>query len=240
MQRKAPDHTEGGRCECIGALRDRDDEGDHPRDVLVDELDLRNECGNDVELPKPMPNKAIPSHSSGMLEPAAAMKAMEPVICTAQLAQATSRVSVPSGKIQPTSVRPTIAKAVASPIAMPACCAPSTGARSENRWATKPIYANSPKAMPAASVRNSTSLQSSERGRSFAVARVTRTARARGGPSGAKPMGWGVRENSFRARPHITAAMAEPISAVAIGNPRRSIAAGQSGEKMTPPILPPL
>jgi hypothetical protein len=43
IQRKAPDHTEGGRREGVGALRDRDDEGDHPRDVLVDELDLRNE-----------------------------------------------------------------------------------------------------------------------------------------------------------------------------------------------------
>ena len=102
--------------------------------------------GNDVELPKPMPNKAMPRHSNGTLEPAAAMNAREPVICTAQLAQATSRRSAPSGMIQPTSVRPAIAKAVANAIAMPACCAPSTGTRSENKCATKPICANSPKA----------------------------------------------------------------------------------------------
>src|SRR5262249_17996886 len=44
--------------------------------------------GNDVELPKPMPNKAIPSHSTGVLEPAAAMKVMEPIICTAAPAHA--------------------------------------------------------------------------------------------------------------------------------------------------------
>ena len=43
MQRKAPDHTEGGRRERIGSLSDSDDEGNHPRHVLIDEFDLRNE-----------------------------------------------------------------------------------------------------------------------------------------------------------------------------------------------------
>jgi hypothetical protein len=59
-------------------------------------------------------------------------------------------------------------------------------------------------------------------------------------PSGAKPICWGVRDKSSSARTHITAAMIEPINIVASGNPNRSIAATQSGEKMTPPILPPL
>src|SRR5207247_1882241 len=84
---------------------------------------------------------------------------------TAQLAHATSRRSTPSGMIQPTSVRPAIANAVASPIAAPACCGPSKGVMSENRCATRPICANSPKAIPAASVRNAISLNSSEPGR---------------------------------------------------------------------------
>jgi hypothetical protein len=59
-------------------------------------------------------------------------------------------------------------------------------------------------------------------------------------PSGAEPSWWGLRDKTLSARIHITAAMTEPINTVAIGNPKRSIAATQSGEKMTPPILPPL
>jgi hypothetical protein len=48
------------------------------------------------------------------------MKAMEPVICTAQLAHATNLRSTPSGMIQPTSVRPAICQS---------CCQPHRYAR---------------------------------------------------------------------------------------------------------------
>src|SRR5262245_13247561 len=43
VQRQAPDHTEDSWRERISGLCDCDDEGDHPRNVLVDEFDLRNE-----------------------------------------------------------------------------------------------------------------------------------------------------------------------------------------------------
>ena len=43
MRRKTPDHTEDGRCERIGGLCDSNDKGNHPRNVFVDEFDLRDE-----------------------------------------------------------------------------------------------------------------------------------------------------------------------------------------------------
>src|SRR3546814_8812327 len=43
MRSEFPDQAEGGRCECIGTLCDRNDEGDHTRHVVRDEFDLSNE-----------------------------------------------------------------------------------------------------------------------------------------------------------------------------------------------------
>ena len=50
-----------------------------------------------------------------------------------------------------------MAAAVASPIAMPAVCAPSKGASADSRWAIRPICATSPSAMPAARLRKARS-----------------------------------------------------------------------------------
>src|SRR5262249_49085329 len=195
--------------------------------------------GSEVELPKPMPNKTMPRSMSGMLVPSARRKAREPSICAAYDADATSRRSAPSGIAQPTSVRPATASAVANPIATPACCAPSAGASRENRWATRPICANSPSAIPAARVRNLRSRHSSDPGRGFAAGETTDVGGAPG-PSGVNPICCGVRENSVDASTHMMAAMTNAIAAAATGKPSIPIAATQSGEKITPPTLPPL
>ena len=68
----------------------------------------------------PTPNRMILSMSNGIWLPPAIRNAMEPVICTAKLPQATRRRSAPTGINQPTSVRPAIAAIVAALIAMPA------------------------------------------------------------------------------------------------------------------------
>jgi hypothetical protein len=59
-------------------------------------------------------------------------------------------------------------------------------------------------------------------------------------PSGVNFICWGVRANTRSARIHIVAAITTPIAAAAIENPTALIAAAQSGEKTTPPRLPPL
>jgi hypothetical protein len=145
------------------------------------------------------------------------------------------------GMSQPMSVRPQIANAVANPMARPACCAPSAGTSKEKRCAVKPICANSPKAIPAESVRNFQSPQSRDPG-SDRAAGDARQAVGPHGPSssGVNPICCGVRDSTEPARTHMVSAAATPIAAAAIGNPKRPIAATQSGEKITPPMLPPL
>lgn len=59
-------------------------------------------------------------------------------------------------------------------------------------------------------------------------------------PSGHKPMCCGVRENKWSARNPTVNTMTRLIAAAAIENPSVPIAFTQSGEKITPPTLPPL
>ena len=59
-------------------------------------------------------------------------------------------------------------------------------------------------------------------------------------PSGSNPICCGVREKMRSASIHIVSAMTIPIAAAAVGNPSAPIAITHSGEKMTPPMLPPL
>ena len=59
-------------------------------------------------------------------------------------------------------------------------------------------------------------------------------------PSGVSPIASGVRENTRSASTHIVTATTRPIAAAASGKPSEPIAATHSGEKMTPPMLPPL
>src|SRR3546814_6894438 len=66
-------------------------------------------------------------------------------------------------------VRPTMARAVTNAIAKPARGAPSAGTSKEKRCTVKPICAKSPKAIPAESVRNLRSRQSSDPGSGFAA-----------------------------------------------------------------------
>ena len=142
---------------------------------------------------------------------------------------------------QPIAVRPAMAKAVASPMAKPACCAPSAGASSENKCATRPICANSPRAMPADSARNLRFRQSSAPGSGLAAGDVSDVGRVPGAsPSGVSPICSGVRENTWSARTHIVRATTRPIAAAAVAKPSMPIAATHSGENTTPPMLPPL
>src|SRR3546814_17010853 len=71
-------------------------------------------------------------------------------------------------------VRPTMAIAVTNAIAKPARGAPSAGTSKEKRCTIKPICAKSPKAIPAESVRNLRSRQSSDPGSGFAAAEADR------------------------------------------------------------------
>ena len=108
-------------------------------------------------------------------------------------------------------------------MARPARCAPSAGTSSENRCATSPIWANSPSPMPADSVRNRRSRQSSAPGNGRAAADVTDAAGAPGAsPSGVNPICWGVRENTASASTHIVTAMQRPIAAAASGKSQRA------------------
>src|SRR5438477_8918506 len=95
--------------------------------------------------------------------------------------------------------------------------------------------------MPADNVRNLRSRQSSSPGNGFATGDVTEVAGMLGRfPSGARPIWCGVRENKRSARSHTVSTMAKLIAAADFGNPSMPIAATQSGEKITPPMLPPL
>ena len=120
---------------------------------------------------------------------------MEPVIWTAKLPQATRRRSALAGINQPTSVRPAIAAIVAALIAMPANCGPTAGMSSENRCASRPICANRPSAVPAASVINPRFRQRLVPESDLAAADARKTAAIAGSsPSGASPICCGVLE----------------------------------------------
>ena len=83
MRRELTDQAEEGGREGVAALRDADDEADDARHVLFDELDLGDERGSDVALPKPTPKRMTPSSSSGTLSPSAVTSVREPASCRA-------------------------------------------------------------------------------------------------------------------------------------------------------------
>ena len=95
--------------------------------------------------------------------------------------------------------------------------------------------------MPAASVRKRRSRHSSAPGSGLACGDVTDVAGVPGAsPSGVRPICCGVRESTASVSTHMVTAMKPPMAAAASGNPSAPIAATHSGEKITPPMLPPL
>ena len=103
------------------------------------------------------------------------------------------------------------------------------------------VRATNPSAMPAASVKNFRSRHSDNSGSGIGVGRFRKAAGLLGGPpSGANPISFGVGENKPSASTHIVATITRPTTAAALANPKVAIAATQRGEKITPPMLPPL
>ncbi|MNL16253.1 hypothetical protein D3C87_1372850 [compost metagenome] len=131
-----------------------------------------------------------------------------------------------------------MALAVARPIASPAVCAPSSGASSDSRCAIKPIWANRPSAIPAASVRKARSRHRLPT-RAGGVPETDACA-ASASPSGAWPSCCGVTEKTLRDSTAITATIASPTHRAACAKPAWAIRNTHSGENTMPPTLAPL
>ena len=110
------------------------------------------------------------------------------------------------------------------PSRVPPAGAPSAGtSSSEKRCAIRPIWAKSPKVIPAESVRNLRSRQSSEPGKGRADGDVTEAAAAPGSsPSGLSPIVSGVRENTRSANAHIVITVTTATSDAAAGKSHRA------------------
>src|SRR5262245_55613222 len=93
--------------------------------------------------------------------------------------------------------------------------------------------------IPAARVRNLMSRHRRDPGRGFGTGELGDVCGAPG-PSGVSPISCGVRENTVAERVHMAIVMTIAIVAAALANPSMLIVATHNGEKITPPMLPPL
>ncbi|MGY4414108.1 hypothetical protein ACVWWK_002187 [Bradyrhizobium sp. LB9.1b] len=113
-----------------------------------------------------------------------------------------------------------------NPTTGPVHCGPNAGSSSEKRCAVKPICANSPRLMPAASVRNLRSRQSSDPGSGRALFAET-VSSAGAAPSGIDPVCSGVRDSTVLASSHTTTIKIRPMAAAATAHLSLAMAAAE-------------
>ena len=179
LRHQFPNQTKRGRGECIGALGNGNDEGDHPGHIVLDEFDLGNQRRQRSRVADAGAEQD--NAEQGQEDVRAAREQERDRADDLNAVAGTcheATVGAVTGISQPTSVRPAIAAAVAAPMARPANCAPSVGTNSENRCASSPIWAKSPSAIPADNVRNLRSRQTCEPSSGFAEGEVMEAAAA--------------------------------------------------------------